>query len=330
MQSRWILIVIISAILVILITEEIFLEVLTSNVKKAVCNVTISQTQNNQNNTSMNVLTPPTTEKEKSISQTQNNTLPTKEDEILFAKDEIIFFDFKEKEETPLSKQFDQLFEVYFINLEESEQRRKNLLERFKERKMSVFWVKGIAYGQRSPTVRRIVPEVETFNLIDRYPKLPRGQVGLLLSNLKCYDLFLRKSKKPWLMILEDDAIIPPDFKQRMVNAVMREMEGFNILDLDSRGGSDRYGTGGEVFPRKTVSELLHLLHPFSEHWENQGKKVRNGENLELPIDHSLGYLGRVGKLKNKVIPIVRGDGSTSQLGKKNKDLESLNETFLY
>ena len=173
----------------------------------------------------------------------------------------IIFYIFKNKYEYFNTKSYSILPEIYYINLENRKDRKKNILNQFKK----------INYPD---------------NLIHRIDAIKKddGHLGCGLSHIKTLKKILnKKNTLDYVMIVEDDfiwRIKPEAAKQKLINVLNTDFE-WNVLLLDCWGKYNKYNndlykpkscasTTSYIIKIKYINKLLDIWIPNKKKRKNK------------------------------------------------------------
>lgn len=116
-------------------------------------------------------------------------------------------------------------FKFYIINLKQSNERKKNIINELNKQNITNFQIIDAIDGNKLSE-----EELETFTFGNKKnfntwgPKLTPSQIGCALSHIKIYKKFL-KSNYEFAFILEDDAIFLRKFDTELKNFIIKNLK---------------------------------------------------------------------------------------------------------
>tara|TARA_R110000824_G_scaffold35996_2_gene112183 strand:- start:226 stop:885 length:660 start_codon:yes stop_codon:yes gene_type:complete len=167
------------------------------------------------------------------------------------------------------------------------------------------------------------------------FRKLKPGEVGCLLSHLKCYKKALEKDLKE-ILILEDDAELSIDFDKKLKHVRNNSPINYDILLLSSTNCWRRHQKYKKIATIKKMDDNFSLI--TGDHYGNQGyiitaKAMRilldyhEVNPLTYPADLLLTKLNlNVFLLNEDILTTHRGFGSHTQSKRRYNDLDMFNE----
>ena len=188
-------------------------------------------------------------------------------------------------------------YECYVINLERNAERLGHISKEYKETDLSsepftrVEAVDGESIDVRPHVTDRVLKGIQLLDSSGKrtnHGQLTRGMIGCYLSHLKVYEVF-QKSSRPYALVLEDDATLPKDIHERVIQTVQDDIpDDWDIILLGR-------------WAREESREKTHVkVHRF---WGTQGYLI-NKKGLSkmqtygnTPIDDQIdGVMGRLSR----------------------------------
>ena len=180
---------------------------------------------------------------------------------------------------------FEDLFEVYFINLDSREDRRKHMEESLKKLEIPFERITAVngkhiyndSFVKNFFSYRKNKKE-DIFFPIMKEPT-DEGKKAVILSMMKSLDNFLSNSEKPYLLLLEDDAefIVQNPKKKLLEFASTGKLKELNFLDL--RAQKAHCCLAGVVYKREAVKTILTQMNPLNSYFKFFGQMTDNYEN---------------------------------------------------
>ena len=138
------------------------------------------------------------------------------------------------------------------------------------------------------------------------------GTKGLTLSNLKAFDIILKKySFYKWYIILEDDAIINKDSINKINQTILQIDPTIQIIVIDNRG---KGGTAGIIYHKDVIWKVIKHMHPLSKFSIENESKISGKTNLwDWKLWTFLDYFN----IKYQVIPILKNGQFSSTINLK-------------
>lgn len=127
------------------------------------------------------------------------------------------------------------------------------------------------------------------------------GTKGLTLSNLKAFDIILKKYPfYKWYIILEDDAIINKDSINK-INQIISHIDlSIQVILIDNRG---KGGAAGIIYRKDVIRKIIKHMHPLSKFSIENESKISGKTNLwDWKLWTFLDYFN----IKYQVIPILK------------------------
>ena len=176
--------------------------------------------------------------------------------------------------------------QVYYISLDNAEDRRKILMPRLENlglpyERISAIYGKDLSQEEKDKRVNRLI-----FKITQRR-EVKDGEIGCYLSHLKAWQTFL-KSKASYALILEDDATFNPDELRNMVNLLLQHKDKWDYVNLDPH----RDGNGREI---QKLSEKHKLIAPRQLVWscvcylinrKAVATLIQHDLPMVIPVDH--------------------------------------------
>lgn len=138
------------------------------------------------------------------------------------------------------------------------------------------------------------------------------GTKGIILSNLKTFDLILEKYPRyEWYIILEDDAIINKKSMNKINQTILQINPMTQVVVIDDRG---KGGTAGIIYRKDVIKKAIKHMHPLSMFSIKNESKISGRANLwDWKLWSFLDYF----KIKYEVIPIIANDKFPSTIDVK-------------
>ena len=166
---------------------------------------------------------------------------------------------------------FDKNIDIYVINLKRSRDRMKTIDKLLRRQNIKYTRIEGIDGKALKLNKDK-----------DRgFPDLPKNRIGagtrgIWLTNLRIFEKILSKPPVEYVIIFEDDAIIPSDFKKNIYDLIQRhpKMEAFRLqnyysnLELKDQI-SARWGLTAQMYKRSIIEELYNKFQPNSKFVHN-------------------------------------------------------------
>jgi len=193
---------------------------------------------------------------------------------------------------------------VYYINLDRSHDRRKNIEKMCMEHEIKatrVSAVDGKKLDLNDPKYAKALQKIKWWFLMENRKNV--GHFGCYLSHMKIYETFLQTDKE-YCLIFEDDAeFITPYLKRDIVHNMNNLPRDWDILLLgyEINGGPDGYKEVREGNKdTKLKNGLLNItyftgLQGYIINRKCASKFIENLQELDWIIDWNMAYLARKG-----------------------------------
>lgn len=200
-------------------------------------------------------------------------------------------------------------YECYVINLERNVERLGHISKEYKETDLSsepftrVEAVDGKSIDVRPHVTERVLKGIQLLDSSGKrtaHDQLTRGMIGCYLSHLKVYETF-QKSSRPYALVLEDDATLPKDIHERVIQSIQDVIpDDWDIILLGRWAREETrekthvkvhsfWGTQGYLINKKGLSKMqTHGNTPIDDQIDGvMGKLSReNVLNVYAPIEN--------------------------------------------
>jgi GR25 family glycosyltransferase involved in LPS biosynthesis len=197
-----------------------------------------------------------------------------------------IFFIYNIKEKKP--KEIITINKIYYINLESSLERKKNILLQAKKEKLIL---------ERFPAINGKILDINKLYKNKLFTKFiftsKRGMIGCTLSHINLWKK-IAKSYDENILILEDDVIFVKNFKNKFISYMKQVPENWDIIYLGASniygrkinnniikplynsGHLTNVGAYAMLVKKKTVIDLLKIMEPVDNDFDVQIKNKYN------------------------------------------------------
>ncbi|MDD4049998.1 MAG: glycosyltransferase family 25 protein [Candidatus ainarchaeum sp.] len=194
---------------------------------------------------------------------------------------------------------------IYILNYKPLIERRKYLQKEFKKIKLNVrFIIQEENEYKNKPILKRYLPDKEiwdykfkTINKKNKFHKLSDASINLNLNHYKIWNI-INKLNHTHALIIEDDAIIEPNFKQNL-NKLISQLEKVNwdvcFIDLlcDNRyrlfkkkgliaNKKGSWGLGGYIIHKNKINLFLKEIYNFTLPMDEEFKFICKKYNLKV------------------------------------------------
>ncbi len=124
-------------------------------------------------------------------------------------------------------------YKVYYINLDKSKKRRDFMENQF--RKLNIPITRISATNGKELDKEFLKKEKRKHNILAHFPFPNDGEIGICLTHFKLWE-FLSNQPEDFSIILEDDALIHPDFFNDL-ERLLSQITIYDFLDISGKKG---------------------------------------------------------------------------------------------
>ena len=202
---------------------------------------------------------------------------------------------------------FNHNIDLYFINMDISKDRRENMEKQLN--KHNIKFNRFPAYnGSEIKTnfENDLINNYNVFNKNSGIYNTKKGSFGNFLSQTSCWYNFYKNSSKKYIMVLEDDIELLPNFNTNKVQEIINSLNSTNwdmlkLFYFGRKSGTDENkmvykannnghnvdNTGMQIYiiPKKSIPKLLDFMLPIKNTTFDMKNKQAMGE-LDIYISN--------------------------------------------
>ena len=169
---------------------------------------------------------------------------------------------------------FEDLFKVYYINLEKSVERRKHIEEHFSKHEIPIERIAGVdAHNLYNDTFVRDYFSYRMNKTQDIFfPHLQNvtidsGRRAVIMSMMKGLHSFVTKEDRPYLLLLEDDAEFIVENPKDTLVELARNNTLAEINFIETRAQLSKCCLAGVIYKREAVKSVIINLNPLNPYF---------------------------------------------------------------
>ena len=169
---------------------------------------------------------------------------------------------------------FEDLFKVYYMNMERSVERKEHIEEHFRKFKIPIERIGGVdgkdIYSDAFVKEYFSYRKNKTQDIF--FPHHPNpsqaGYKGVILSMMKGIHTFLTKDDRPYLLLLEDDAEFIVENPKETLVELARNNTLAEVNFIETRAQNSKCCLAGVIYKREAAKIVLNNFNPLNPYFK--------------------------------------------------------------